>query len=77
MAELPVQQKLIMANAAAKLLANNLATLPGDVQMEAALMLVKGLFLSVKAERRMELFQKTNHHLREAIKASLKPESKK
>lgn len=67
-----VEQKMVMAKAGAKLLANLMISFPEDVKLEAALMLTKSLYMGIPAQHRMRIFSTSIQHLRKSLQEHLK-----
>ena len=67
------QQRREIAKAAAKLMNNMLSQLPEDIRLEAALLLVKALFMvGVKPEHRIGLFNSVVQKMRKELQAHIK-----
>lgn len=63
--------KMKLATEASKVMFSTMAGVPSDVQLEAALILVKSLFMaSVKPQYRANMFNQVFARMRKEIKAS-------
>jgi len=67
------QRRREIAKAAAKLMNNMLSQLPEDVRLEAALLLVRALFMvGVKQEHRIGMFNSTMQQMRKELQEHIK-----
>ena len=67
------QQRREIAKVAVKLMSNMLSQLPEDIRLEAALLLVKALFMAgVKPEHRIGLFNSVVQKMRKELQANIK-----
>lgn len=66
-------QKIEMANKAAGVMIMSIAGVPSEIQLEAAIVAMRSLFIShVKPTHRMSLFGSVSQKLREQLKEHLK-----